>query len=139
MPTTLTRHTRHAMPTDAVAPVLVVEDDEMVGEMLIVLLEAEGYVTALARDGETAIRLARQIRPSLITLDLQLPLMSGHGVLESLAANRRTRQIPVVVFSSDVSELTPTRQVRKVLVKPDGIMELANVVRALVRDVAKTA
>jgi CheY-like chemotaxis protein len=139
MPTTLTRAARHVKPNGAAAPVLVVEDDEMLGEMLVLLLETEGYTTALARDGESAVKLARQIRPALITLDLQLPLLTGHAVLEHLAAHRHTRQIPVVVFSSDVSQLTPTHQVKKVLVKPDGIMELASVVHALVHAVAKTA
>ena len=121
------------------SPVLVVEDDEMLGDMLVMLLEAEGYATALARDGEMAVTLARRLRPALITLDLQLPLLTGHGVLRRLAASRATRRIPIVILSSDVGELIPTSQVKRVLVKPNGVTELVDTIRDLVGEYRRTA
>jgi two-component system, OmpR family, phosphate regulon response regulator PhoB len=121
------------------AAVLVVEDDEMLGDMLVMLLEAEGYVTAIARDGETAVTMARRIKPALITLDLHLPLLTGHGVLRRLAASRLTSRIPVVVLSSDVGELIPTRQVKRVLVKPNGVTELVEAIRNIVPEYRRTA
>jgi CheY-like chemotaxis protein len=131
--------TARAKPGEIGAAVLVVEDDEMLGDMLVMLLEAEGYATAIARDGESAVTLARRLRPALITLDLQLPLLTGHGVLRRLAASRLTRRIPVVVLSSDTGELVPTSQVKRVLTKPAGVTELIDTIRDIVPECRRTA
>lgn len=114
--------------------VLVVEDDQPLSELLVLLLETEGYVTVAARDGKSAVELAGQLRPSVITLDLGLPVMTGQRVLDELAAGEATQHIPVVVLSSDVDGLRPTRQVRHVLVKPLGISQLVEAVKASLTD-----
>ncbi len=101
--------------------VLVVEDDQALVEVLVMLVEQAGYATAVARDGDAAVRLAKWLRPDLITLDLELPGIPGQAVLDALNADRATREIPVVVFSANVDDLRPTRQVRLVLVKPWGV------------------
>jgi CheY-like chemotaxis protein len=112
--------------------VLVVEDDRALSELLVCLLETEGFSAVPARDGMAALRLADQLRPDLITLDLDLPALPGQLVLECLADDEATRSIPVVVFSASVDDLCPTRQVRRALSKPFGITELPGVVRECV-------
>jgi len=114
-------HARHT--------VLVVEDDQMLNDLLVFLLETEGYLAIAAHDGQSALQLARELRPSLISLDLGLPLLTGQSVLDRLAADDATRDIPVVVFSSNVDGLCPTPQVKEVLVKPDGIQQFVDVVK----------
>lgn len=109
--------------------VLVVEDDQQLSELLVLMLESEGFDTAAAMDGQAAVKMAAELRPSLITLDLELPLMSGQGVLEELAGDEATSCIPIVVLSSDVEGLRPTHQIRQVLVKPEGVARLVDVVR----------
>lgn len=109
--------------------VLVVEDDRQLSELLVLMLEAEGYRATPALDGQTAVKMASELRPSLITLDLELPLMSGQSVLEELAGDDSTSSIPIVVLSSDVESLRPTHQIRQVLVKPEGVGKLVEVVR----------
>ena len=65
--------------------VLIVDDEPDILLMLRVNLEAEGYQTALAADGETALRRIADERPDLILLDVMMPVMDGWGVLEALA------------------------------------------------------
>jgi DNA-binding response OmpR family regulator len=64
--------------------VLLVEDEPALTRMVRRLLESEGFCVITASDGRRAIELARHARPSLIVLDLGLPLMSGEEVVSGL-------------------------------------------------------
>ena len=114
--------------------VLVVEDDEAVSDLLVTLLEDRGYNAVPALDGQTAIDLARKLRPHLITLDLALPGTDGHAVLESLKADERTRDIPIVVISA-FTQILPAGDRKKLaylLGKPFDVTEVLEVVQATV-------
>jgi DNA-binding response OmpR family regulator len=80
--------------------VLLVEDDMSVSDMYRVRLEMDGYRVLTAADGETALRLIREITPVLVLLDYRLPRLDGSGVLRALRADERTRDQPVVVLSA---------------------------------------
>ena len=69
--------------------VLVVEDDQGIGKMLVALLAAEGYQPTLVTDGGAALKAIPELQPSLITLDLSLPTVDGIEVLERLDDRRR--------------------------------------------------
>lgn len=77
--------------------ILIVEDDRDVRISLRILLETEGYAVVEAADGETALDLLNESRPSLILLDLKLPGMSGFDVCHSI---RRTSSLPIIVVSA---------------------------------------
>lgn len=114
--------------------VLVVEDDEAVSQLLVALLEDRGYGAVAARDGQAAVHLARELRPHLITLDLGLPGMGGHTVLELLKADPSTRDIPVVVISA-FTQILPAGDRKKLaylLGKPFDVTEILEVVQATV-------
>jgi CheY-like chemotaxis protein len=114
--------------------VLVVEDDEAVSSLLVALLEDRGYDAVPALDGQTAIELARKLVPHLITLDLALPGSDGHEVLESLKADPRTREIPIVVISA-FTQILPAGDRKKLaylLGKPFDVTEVLAVVQATV-------
>lgn len=100
--------------------VLVVEDDTTISDLIITLIEAEGYDTLPAFDGESAVLLAKEQRPDLITLDLALPKKDGREVLSDLAADDATRGIPIVVVSAYTSRLTreDTQRAAFVIGKP---------------------
>jgi DNA-binding response OmpR family regulator len=87
--------------------VLIVDDEPDILLMLRVNLEAEGYQTALAADGETALRRIADERPDLILLDVMMPVMDGWGVLETL--NRDVFSHRVVVVSAKSGERDVTR------------------------------
>jgi CheY-like chemotaxis protein len=86
---------------DAAGPILVVEDDPATRDAVVALLEDEGYVVMGAANGLQALEiLARSEPPSLILLDLMMPVMDGW---KFLAERRRiesgTRRTPVVLLS----------------------------------------
>ena len=124
-------------PTAGPSPkrtVLVVEDDEAVSQLLVLLLQERGYGAVPAYDGESAIRLARELQPHLITLDLALPEADGHAVLEHLKADPATRDIPVVVISA-FTQVLPAGDRKKLaylLGKPFDVTEVLEIVQATV-------
>jgi DNA-binding response OmpR family regulator len=87
--------------------VLIVDDEPDILLMLRVNLEAEGYQTALAADGETALRRIADERPDLILLDVMMPVVDGWGVLEAL--DRDVFSHRVVVLSAKTAERDVTR------------------------------
>jgi len=80
--------------------VLLVEDDASVSDMYRARLEMDGYRVLVAGDGETALRMIREIRPELVLLDYRLPRLDGPAVLRALRADERTRGQAVVVLSA---------------------------------------
>ena len=72
------------MKTETATSVLVVDDEPQVVWMLQFSLEAEGYQTYSARDGRTALDEIREHRPTLMFLDIMMPVMDGWSVLERL-------------------------------------------------------
>ncbi len=79
--------------------ILVVEDDLPTSELLTIHLTGAGYRVAHAYDGEEAIRKAEELQPFVITLDIMLPKKDGWEVLQSLKADSRTSDIPVIIHS----------------------------------------
>ncbi|HKF75432.1 MAG TPA: response regulator [Candidatus Dormibacteraeota bacterium] len=80
--------------------VLFVEDDPTVAQMYRLKLELDGYQVIMARDGEEGLRLADELGPDLVFLDIRLPKMDGFAVLEGLRRCERTRNVPVVILSN---------------------------------------
>ena len=80
--------------------VLFIEDDLTVAQMYKLKLELDGYQVTMAKDGEEGVRLATEAPPDLIFLDIRLPRMDGFAVLETLRANDRTCEVPVVILSN---------------------------------------
>ena len=79
--------------------VLVAEDDASVRLTLEIVLEDEGFKVLFARDGEEALRVARDSIPSAILLDQVMPKMDGKEVLAALQSDESTSGIPVFVLS----------------------------------------
>src|SRR3954447_25191239 len=77
--------------------VLIVDDEPDILLMLRVNLEADGYQTALAADGETALRRIGEEQFDMVLLDVMMPVMDGWGVLENLQHNE---QAPMVIVLS---------------------------------------
>ena len=80
--------------------VLFVEDDPTVAQMYRLKLELDGYQVIMAKDGEEGLRLAREVDPDIVFLDIRLPKVDGLTVLEGLRAADRTRHVPVVILSN---------------------------------------
>jgi len=80
--------------------VLIVEDNELNMKLFHDLLDAHGYVTVQTRNGLDALSLAREHRPDLILMDIQLPEVSGLEVTRWLKEDDELRDIPVVAVTA---------------------------------------
>jgi len=80
-------------------PVLVIDDDPAVLELMTRFLEREGFAVRTALDGEAGLRLAAEVHPSAILLDILMPRLDGWAVLSRLKADPALAGIPVVVVS----------------------------------------
>jgi DNA-binding response OmpR family regulator len=88
------------MVTQTATRVLVVDDEPQVVWMLQFSLEAEGYQTFAARDGVAALQEVREHHPSLMLLDIMMPIMDGWSVLEQLQELPEEDRPRVVVVSA---------------------------------------
>jgi len=82
------------------ALILYIEDNEQNYYLVSFILEKQGYQVYAARDGEEGIERAARLRPDLILLDIQLPLMDGYTVARQLRANPDLGAIPIVAVTS---------------------------------------
>jgi signal transduction histidine kinase/CheY-like chemotaxis protein len=80
--------------------ILIIDDDEISRYLLKGVLGASGYRLLEARGGNEGVRLAKEIKPDLIILDLSMPDLSGFEVLDLLKRDPETLQIPVVIYTS---------------------------------------
>jgi two-component system cell cycle response regulator DivK len=80
--------------------ILIVEDNELNMKLFNDLLEAHGYKTIKTRSGVEAIALARQHRPDLILMDIQLPGISGLEVTQKMKNDSDLRHIPVIAITA---------------------------------------
>lgn len=80
--------------------VLVVEDNELNMKLFNDLLEASGYATIQTRSGLKAIDLAREHRPDLILMDIQLPEVSGLEVTKWIKEDDDLRSIPIIAVTA---------------------------------------
>ena len=94
---------RKTLPPPGSGPVpslvLVIDDDPSARDILQRFLEKEGFRAVVAADGETGLRLARELKPAAITLDVLMPGMDGWAVLSALKADPEVRDVPVVMVT----------------------------------------
>jgi hypothetical protein len=90
------------VPADAAGGaglVLVIDDDPAVRDVMRRFLTKEGFRVAMAAGGEEGLRLARDLRPDAITLDVMMPGLDGWAVLTALKGDEATARIPVVMLT----------------------------------------
>jgi len=88
--------------------ILIVEDNEKNLKLVRDLLQVSGYRTLESITAENGIRIARESKPALILMDIQLPGMSGIEALKALRADPGTENIPVIAVTA--SAMTQDRK-----------------------------
>jgi len=84
--------------------ILIVEDNEKNRKLVRDVLQFKGYRTVESETAEHGIRLARELAPALILMDIQLPGMSGIEALGQLRADHGTRAIPVIAVTASAMD-----------------------------------
>ena len=120
------------------APILVVDDDAALRQALEQALQFSGRTTATVADGGEAIAWLKTAKPSLVLLDLSLPVMAGEDVAAALHA-RYGETIPIVVMSAGADASVRAHRVGayEVLHKPFDLAELLDVVQYALRHTAR--
>jgi CheY-like chemotaxis protein len=84
--------------------ILIIEDNVLSLELAADLLEANGFIISSAHTGEEGLRLAQEISPDLVLMDLGLPGMDGLSATQKFKANPATRHLPVVGLTARAME-----------------------------------
>ena len=79
--------------------ILVVDDDSAARDLLTRFLEREGFTVKTARDGREGLALARQYRPKVVLLDVEMPNVNGWAMLQALRADPLLADTPVIMIS----------------------------------------
>ncbi len=87
------------VPAGPANTILVIDDDPAVGDLLQRALRREGFRVVLAPNGPEGLRLAKEIHPDAITLDVMMPSMDGWSVLSRLKADPGLATIPVIMLT----------------------------------------
>jgi len=127
-------------PKPTPSQILVIEDDKSVGTMLEDLLMEEGYRVKVVQDGQEAMGLLAEVSPDLVLLDLNLPHLSGHQILEEI--RKRDQEfnlfIPVIILTGVYTSrndkiLCLNLGADDFLPKPFDMVELLARVKSLIR------
>ena len=84
--------------------ILVVEDDRSIAEVLVYNLRQEGYDVVVAYNGQDGLRQAQLKKPTLVLLDLMLPVVDGREVCRRLQADAATRDILILMLTAKAEE-----------------------------------
>jgi signal transduction histidine kinase/DNA-binding LacI/PurR family transcriptional regulator/AraC-like DNA-binding protein/CheY-like chemotaxis protein len=101
--------------SQATGPVMIVDDDPYERQMHKKVVESglPGYPILMAENGEMALELMAREVPSLVLLDLVMPILSGADVLDRMRADVKLRMVPVIVLSKKVLTLEDVKRIEK--------------------------
>jgi two-component system cell cycle response regulator DivK len=121
--------------------VLIIEDNDKNMKLARDILQAKGYQTLEAVTGEEGVKLAKEKKPDLVLMDIQLPGINGIEAFKQIRANAATKAIPVIALTASV---TPTDRTAisaagfdAFLGKPINLKEFIETVKRLVEKAKK--
>ena len=106
------------------AKILIVEDNPANMTLAIFLLESAGHTVLSATDAEVGLTLARDQRPNLILMDIQLPGIDGLEAIAVLKRDEATRAIPVIALTALAVLLTLKKIPEPLLILAAGAVGL---------------
>ena len=115
-------------------PVLIIDDDPVMTELVQEILSGSGHPTAVALNAFHGLKLAREVQPSVVLCDWVMPDMAGSDVLRALAADPTTARIPRVLMTGhgDADQSCADGFLRKPF-RPDEMLWMLEQMAALPR------
>lgn len=117
--------------------ILIVEDEKDIRELIIYALEAKGYETISADDGEKALKMLKENKPDLVILDWMLPSVSGLEICRNIRRDKNIKNIPIIMLTAKITEddkiLGLDSGADDYVTKPFSTAELASRVKAILR------
>jgi len=113
--------------------VLVIDDEPQILSLFAEALDRHGYRTAVAEDGEAALKVLKDMQPDVIFLDLKLPGEDGVQVLERIRDTHPT--VPVVIITAYARDMLVDKAMRlgafACLIKPFSMSSVLGILAAL--------
>jgi len=111
--------------------ILIIEDEQILGDILLNKFYAEGYKAFWELDGEAGLKKIREIKPDLVLLDLVMPKKDGYEVLGEMSKDEELKKIPVIIISNSgqpvelkrIIELGAKDYIVKAQFSPDEVFE----------------
>jgi AmiR/NasT family two-component response regulator len=137
----VSEQTDQSTPEPATRRVVIAEDEVLIRMDLAEMLSEEGYdVVGQAGDGETAVRLAEDLRPDLVILDVKMPVLDGIAAAERIAGQRIAPVVILTAFSQrDLVERARDSGAMAYLVKPFSQTDLLPAIEMAVSRFAELA
>src|SRR5438876_7566935 len=107
--------------------ILIVEDDEAIGALLVQVFEQEtSYQAVLASDGFQALKMLRNVKPDLLILDYGLPDMNGLELYDTIHAVKALERLPAMIISAETIRIQKEAKARQLpnLKKPFDLTKL---------------
>ena len=86
------------------ATILVVDDEEVIVDLLMNILQREGYQVHCVRSGRQAVEIAMKVRPDLIIMDILMPDLDGYSATELIKRNSSLKDVPVIFLTGRSAE-----------------------------------
>jgi CheY-like chemotaxis protein len=114
--------------------VLVVDDDPIIRDMMVDMLEYEGFSLSIARNGLEALKILRDDENYLVLLDVMMPTMNGKEVIEQLETEPATRQRHKIFLMSAIDKLeeVTSYKVEGIITKPFVVDDVLRVLEGYV-------
>ena len=110
------------------ASILIIDDDQDLGEMLNSYFEVQGYQVSTINWGEDGLRSCIEKTPDVVLLDIRLPDLDGYEIVKRLKNNRRTQTVPIIFLTEKRQREDRLRglamEVEDYITKPFDIQEL---------------
>jgi DNA-binding response OmpR family regulator len=112
--------------------IAIIEDDQAISQMYRIKFEAEGYDVETAENGQLGLGLLEKMRPTIVLLDLMMPVMTGEEMLDKLRATAWGKDIKVIILTNrgeqeippEVKQLGVTAIILKADMTPRQVAEL---------------
>lgn len=113
------------------ATILIVDDEKAIVDLLVNLLEDNGYVVLTAINGEEALKILEQERPDLIISDVMMPMMDGLALLRQIWNRTEWRTIKIILSSAAPLKAADNIHFDKFISKPFDLDTLEQLVKSL--------
>ena len=116
--------------------ILIVDDEPGIVRLLSLRLKANGYETFIAYDGYQGLKMAKDVNPDVILLDLQMPAGGGVHTFENLKKSVYTSTIPIIFITAfqekEVKQLIMEMGADGFIPKPFNIAKLLKMIKDLI-------
>ena len=117
--------------------ILIVEDEKDIRDLIIYALQAKGYETISADDGEKALKMLKENKPDLVILDWMLPSVSGLEICRNIRRDKNIKNIPIIMLTAKITEddkiIGLDSGADDYITKPFSTAELTSRVKAILR------